>query len=92
VPSQYELSGVVDKILGNNNYSVLVGEGEGARAVLCHLSGKMRRFNISVIPGDEVTLELPPPHDKGRITFRGKKEDLPPRNARESRQKRRGRR
>jgi len=65
----YEGLGTVVKVLGNNNYEVAVGEGD------CHLRGKMQRFRINVIPGDEVTVEVPPPYDKGRITFRGKKED-----------------
>jgi translation initiation factor IF-1 len=78
--STYEGVGTVDKILGNNNYMILVGEGEAAKTVLCHLSGKMRRFRINVIPGDEVTVEIPAPFEKGRITFRGRKEDRPARN------------
>jgi translation initiation factor IF-1 len=67
--------GTVVKVLGNNNYEVEVGEGETVKTVLCHLRGKMQRFRINVIPGDEVTVEVPPPYDKGRIVFRGKKED-----------------
>lgn len=71
-----EMMGTVMKVLGNNNYSVEVGETEEQkREILCHLGGKMRRFRINIIPGDEVTLDVPPPYDKGRITFRGKKED-----------------
>lgn len=77
----YEGVGVVEKILGNNNYQVEIGEGDAVKSVLCHLSGKMRRFRINVIPGDEVTVEVPPPYDKGRITFRGRKEDRPERPA-----------
>ncbi len=73
----FEGIGQIEKVLGNNNYLVEVQVGETAKVVLCHLSGKMRRFRISVIPGDEVTVEVPAPYDKGRITFRGKKEDLP---------------
>lgn len=71
-----EVIGIVTKVLGNNNYQVEVnGEDDSARLILCHLGGKMRRFKINIIPGDEVTLEIPPPYDKGRITFRGKKSD-----------------
>ena len=76
----YETVGTIDKVLGNNNYAVVITDGEGnERTVLCHLAGKMRRFNISVIPGDQVTVEIPPPFDKGRITFRGQKQDRPAR-------------
>lgn len=70
------------KVLGNNNYSVEIGEEEDQkRSLMCHLSGKMRRFKINIIPGDQVTIEVPPPYDKGRITFRGKKEERPDRES-----------
>lgn len=70
-----ETVGVVEKILGNNNYLVEIVVGENPQQILCHLSGKMRRFRISIVMGDEVSLEIPAPYDQGRITFRGKKED-----------------
>lgn len=73
----YEVLGTIDKVLGNNNYAVVISDGEKERTVLCHMSGKMRQFNISIVTGDEVTVELPPPYDKGRITFRGQKQDRP---------------
>jgi len=87
----YEGVGTVVKVLGNNNYQVEVGEGEGVKTVLCHLRGKMQRFRINVIPGDEVTVEIPPPYDQGRITFRGKKEDRPARTGPQKRTKNRKR-
>ncbi len=34
-----------------------------------------------MIAGDQVTVEIPSPYDKGRITFRGKKEERPERAA-----------
>lgn len=39
--------------------------------VLAHISGKMRKNFIRIVPGDRVTVELSP-YDlaKGRITFR----------------------
>jgi translation initiation factor IF-1 len=85
----YEGLGTVVKILGNNNYEVEVGEGEAVKTVLCHLRGKMQRFRINVIPGDEVTVEVPPPYDRGRIIFRGKKEDWVARGAGNKQAKRR---
>jgi len=41
--------------------------------VLAHISGKMRKFYIRILPGDRVTLEMSP-YDlsKGRITYRYK--------------------
>lgn len=39
--------------------------------VLAHLSGKIRRNHIKIMPGDKVSVEMSP-YDltKGRITFR----------------------
>lgn len=67
-----EIEGTIDRIFGNNQYQV-VGEHEGRHLeLLCHLSGKMRRHKINVLVGDKVRVEVPPPYDKGRITFREK--------------------
>lgn len=68
-----EVQGTILSVLGNNNYQVEIDVEGSSRELLCHLSGKMRQFKINVIPGDEVTVQVPPPYDKGRITFRGKK-------------------
>lgn len=67
-----EATGTVVSILGNNNYKVAVEVSGKEQVVLCHLAGKMRQFNINVIAGDKVKLVIPPPYDKGRITFREK--------------------
>lgn len=67
-----EATGIVTKILGNNNYEVRATFGEQEKVVRCHLAGKMRQFNISVVLGDQVKLVIPPPYDRGRITFREK--------------------
>ncbi len=41
--------------------------------VLAHVSGKMRKFFIRIVPGDRVTVELSPYDlDRGRITRREK--------------------
>ena len=87
----YEGVGVIEAVLGNNNYQVAIGEGDVAHSVLCHLSGKMRRFKINVITGDEVTVTVPPPYDRGRITFRGRKEERPTTTGRQKRTKERKR-
>jgi len=41
--------------------------------VLAHISGKMRKYFIKILPGDKVTVELSP-YDltRGRITYRAK--------------------
>ena len=71
---QYEVDGVVKKVMGNNNYLVEVTTESGKTGeVVCHLSGKMRQYKINVISGDVVKVILPPPFDKGRITFRERK-------------------
>ena len=46
---------------------------ENEHMVLAHISGKMRKYYIRILPGDKVTLEMSP-YDltKGRITYRYK--------------------
>lgn len=63
-----EVKGKVKEVLPNTRFIV---ELENGHQVLAHISGKMRKFNIRILPGDKVTIELSP-YDltKGRITFR----------------------
>jgi translation initiation factor IF-1 len=48
-------------------------ELENGHKVLAHVSGKMRKYYIRILPGDQVTVELSP-YDlsRGRITYRTK--------------------
>ena len=48
-------------------------ELENGHKVLAHVSGKMRKFFIRILPGDQVTVELSP-YDltRGRITYRAR--------------------
>ncbi len=48
-------------------------ELDNGHKLLAHISGKMRRHYIRILPGDTVTVELSP-YDltRGRITFRKK--------------------
>jgi translation initiation factor IF-1 len=48
-------------------------ELENGHKVLAHVSGKMRKFFIKILPGDRVTVELSP-YDltRGRVTFRAR--------------------
>ena len=48
-------------------------ELENGHLVLAHVSGKMRKYFIRILPGDKVTVELSP-YDltRGRITYRGR--------------------
>ena len=62
--------GVVREVLPGTMFRV---ELPGGKIVLAHISGKMRKHFIRIVPGDRVTLELSP-YDltKARITFREK--------------------
>ncbi len=63
-----ELSGTVLETLPNAMFKV---ELENGHVILAHISGRMRKHYIKIIPGDKVTLEMTP-YDltKGRITYR----------------------
>lgn len=63
-----QVQGKVEEALPNAMFRV---ELENGHEVLAHISGKMRKFRIRVMPGDMVTVELSP-YDltRGRITFR----------------------
>jgi translation initiation factor IF-1 len=64
------LEGTVIEALPNARFRV---EIEGGHIVLAHVSGKMRKFYIRILPGDTVTVEVSP-YDltRGRITYRGR--------------------
>ena len=63
-----EVQGVVKEALPNTTFSV---ELEGGHVILAHLSGKMRKHYIRIVPGDSVKVELSPYDlNKGRIVFR----------------------
>ena len=63
-----ELDGTIKQALSNAMFRV---ELENGHEVVAHISGKMRKFYIKLLPGDKVKLELSP-YDlsKGRITYR----------------------
>ena len=63
-----EVEGVVTESLPNTMFRVELKNGHN---ILTHLSGKMRKHYIRLVPGDSVTVELTP-YDltKGRITYR----------------------
>jgi len=66
--SAIELEGVVKESLPNTTFRVEVREGH---IIMAHLSGKMRRHYIRIVPGDHVKVEVSP-YDltRGRITYR----------------------
>ncbi len=65
-----EVTGTVKENLPNAMFKI---EIEGGHEILGHISGKMRRYYIKILPGDQVTVEMTP-YDlsKGRITYRHK--------------------
>ena len=64
------LEGTVTESLPNAMFRV---ELENGHSVLGHISGKMRRHYIRILPGDRVKIELSPYDlDRGRITYRHK--------------------
>ena len=65
-----EVEGTVVEALPNAMFQV---ELENGHIVLAHVSGKMRRNFIRILPGDKVTMELTPYDlNRGRITYRFK--------------------
>ena len=65
-----EIEGIVVEKLPNSMFKV---ELENGHQVLAHISGKLRKNFIRILPGDKVTMEMSP-YDltKGRITWRDK--------------------
>jgi translation initiation factor IF-1 len=65
-----EVMGTVVETLPNAMFRV---ELENKHEVLAHVSGKMRKYFIRILPGDRVKLELSP-YDltRGRIVYRFK--------------------
>jgi len=65
-----EVEAVVDETLPNAFFKVKLGNGH---MVLAHISGKMRKNYIRILPGDNVRVELSPYDlNRGRITYRYK--------------------
>ncbi len=63
-----EQDGVITQALSNAMFRV---ELENGHVVTAHISGKMRKFYIKLLPGDKVKLEMSP-YDLSiaRITYR----------------------
>lgn len=64
------MRGKVVEALPNTQFWV---ELQNGHRVLCHISGKMRKHYIRLVPGDDVEVEMTP-YDltKGRIVYRYK--------------------
>jgi translation initiation factor IF-1 len=63
-----EMEGKVVETLPNTTFRVQLDNGH---VITAHISGKMRKNYIRILPGDRVKVELSP-YDltRGRITFR----------------------
>ena len=63
-----EVEGIVRESLPNTMFRVELDNGH---LILAHLSGKMRKFYIRIVPGDKVKVALSP-YDlsRGRIIYR----------------------
>ncbi len=65
-----EFEGEVTEALPNAMFRVTLDNGH---TVLGHISGKMRRYYIRILPGDRVKVELSPYDlNRGRIVYRFK--------------------
>ncbi len=63
-----EVEAVVSETLPNAMFRV---ELENGHQVLAHISGKMRKHFIRILPGDRVLVHLSPYDlDRGRIVYR----------------------
>ena len=63
-----EFEGIVKESLPNAMFRVELDNGH---LVLAHISGKIRKNFIKLLPGDKVKVELTPYDlNRGRITFR----------------------
>lgn len=65
-----EIEGQVLEALANTQFRVQLDNGH---IVLAHVSGRMRKNFIRIVPGDRVKVEVSPyDWNRGRITFRAK--------------------
>ena len=63
-----EVEGKVITVLPNTMFRVQLANGH---QVLAHISGKMRKHYIKILPGDRVLIELSPYDlNRGRVTYR----------------------
>lgn len=63
-----EMRGRIQESLPGGKFNIML---ENEQEIIGHLSGKLRKFRIRIMPGDDVKVEISP-YDltKGRITYR----------------------
>lgn len=65
-----EVEGVVTECLKAGKFQIKLDTGQ---TIMAYLSGKMKKFRIRVLLGDQVKVELSPYNlELGRITYRKK--------------------
>ncbi len=68
-----EVTGTVIKALPNAMFMVKAQLGDEEQNVLCTIAGKMRKYYIRILPGDQVTVVISPYDlNRGRITYRNR--------------------
>lgn len=69
-----EFEGRIIESLPNAEFKVeLTGGKQSGHVITAHISGKMRKHFIRIMPGDYVTVEMSPYDlEKGRIVYRRK--------------------
>lgn len=77
-----ELSGIVTECLPDAQFLVQL-EGTN-HVIMAYIGGKMRKFQVRVVKGDKVRVEMSP-YDmtKGRICFRENVKSAPPKDTQE---------
>lgn len=64
------MSGVVDEVLPNATFRVLLSNNH---KIIATLGGKMRQHNIQILLGDNVDVEMSPyDMNRGRVVYRNK--------------------
>ena len=51
------VEGTVTKTLPNAMFRVALDEADSEHEILAHISGRMRKFFIKILPGDQVTIK-----------------------------------
>lgn len=65
------IEGEVLESLPNTMFRVRLGKEYQEKIVLCHVSGKMRKHFIKILPGDRVKVEISAyDTSRGKICFR----------------------
>lgn len=66
-----ELSGKIIQAMGGGFYKIVLDES--TTEVRARLSGRLKKYHIRVLPGDDVTVSVSPyDMSHGLITYRGK--------------------